>query len=299
MSKWPWWIWLLESLNLAFQIPFQTYVWWWRPRKRKRMKAQAAAMSKPGIQYWVSVPPPEWGPLEPVVTDEDKKKAAQAILDAYGLTASDIGEVSGEGYTTLGPNITHTFPPQPGYVKITVKSPPSQVKMALRIMDEHKVHMKPDHVEDTCAICQKVTAICQKWPWVDVGPFDWDEWKGHEGMAYHWGGGASASFPMSGNLINDLTFEPSYSVTEELAKLVPAIETAEVRCPAAGKRLARRANWSPNAVPPKCGYGKKKSSLNAIIIHLNDGHKWTREQIADWLDTLDIDLTLQPAATGD
>lgn len=36
-------------------------------------------------------------------------------------------------------------------------------------------------------------------------------------------------------------------------------------------------------------------SLNAIpvadlIIHLNDNHKWTREQIADWLETLDVDL---------
>lgn len=30
-----------------------------------------------------------------------------------------------------------------------------------------------------------------------------------------------------------------------------------------------------------------------LIIHLNDGHKWTREKIADWLDTLDLDLTFR------
>jgi hypothetical protein len=27
-------------------------------------------------------------------------------------------------------------------------------------------------------------------------------------------------------------------------------------------------------------------SLAAILVHLNDDHKWSREQIAAWLDTL-------------
>ena len=39
----------------------------------------------------------------------------------------------------------------------------------------------------------------------------------------------------------------------------------------------------------KCpgGDGCKKSlSLAAILVHLNDDHKWSREQIASWLDNL-------------
>lgn len=32
------------------------------------------------------------------------------------------------------------------------------------------------------------------------------------------------------------------------------------------------------------------SALINVIIHLNDNHEWTRTQIADWLDTLDLDL---------
>ena len=28
---------------------------------------------------------------------------------------------------------------------------------------------------------------------------------------------------------------------------------------------------------------KKKLSLDALIVHLNDDHRWSREQIADWL----------------
>ena len=34
----------------------------------------------------------------------------------------------------------------------------------------------------------------------------------------------------------------------------------------------------------------RQGSLKHVIINLNDQHRWTREQIADWLDTLDIDL---------
>lgn len=30
-----------------------------------------------------------------------------------------------------------------------------------------------------------------------------------------------------------------------------------------------------------------------LIVHLNDDHKWRREQIADWLDSLDLDLSFR------
>ena len=34
----------------------------------------------------------------------------------------------------------------------------------------------------------------------------------------------------------------------------------------------------------RCPVGcKKRLPLNAIILHLNDDHHWTREQIAEWL----------------
>ena len=32
------------------------------------------------------------------------------------------------------------------------------------------------------------------------------------------------------------------------------------------------------------------------IIHLNDRHEWTREQIAEWLEVLDVDLTIRPSS---
>lgn len=41
------------------------------------------------------------------------------------------------------------------------------------------------------------------------------------------------------------------------------------------------------------------SSLTNTIIHLNDDHKWSRERIADWLETLPVDLTLVSASKGD
>jgi len=33
--------------------------------------------------------------------------------------------------------------------------------------------------------------------------------------------------------------------------------------------------------------------LSAVIMDLNDTHRWTREQIADWLETLDIDINFK------
>lgn len=61
-----------------------------------------------------------------------------------------------------------------------------------------------------------------------------------------------------------------------LETVLPALEQT-VACPACG-----------NSDDPVCSSGE---CLEWIIIGLNDRHKWTREQIADWLESLDIDLT--------
>lgn len=41
-------------------------------------------------------------------------------------------------------------------------------------------------------------------------------------------------------------------------------------------------------VCPDCKFTRP---LMDVIVHLNDKHKWSREAIADWLETLDIDIT--------
>lgn len=38
---------------------------------------------------------------------------------------------------------------------------------------------------------------------------------------------------------------------------------------------------------------KQQGLLRHVVIELNDRHKWTRERIADWLDTLDIDISFK------
>jgi hypothetical protein len=47
---------------------------------------------------------------------------------------------------------------------------------------------------------------------------------------------------------------------------------------------------------PDCG---AYTQLYYILVDLNDDHGWTREQIADWLETLDIDITLVAESSGD
>lgn len=48
-----------------------------------------------------------------------------------------------------------------------------------------------------------------------------------------------------------------------------------------------------SAVCPACEDTKSTMSILWSIIHLNDRHEWTREAIADWLDTIDVDLTVK------
>lgn len=40
------------------------------------------------------------------------------------------------------------------------------------------------------------------------------------------------------------------------------------------------------------GTGKQVMSLESAIMRLNDIEEWTREEIADWLESLDLDITV-------
>lgn len=77
--------------------------------------------------------------------------------------------------------------------------------------------------------------------------------------------------------------EPKYpdgfDVVNALIILWPALKDHRVLCPA-------RTIVEDN----KCFTEQR---LFRIIIHLNDYHGWSREQIADWLETLDVDLKLK------
>lgn len=39
-----------------------------------------------------------------------------------------------------------------------------------------------------------------------------------------------------------------------------------------------------------------RDSIESTVVHLNDRHRWTREQIADWLDALPVDLSFPTPA---
>lgn len=70
----------------------------------------------------------------------------------------------------------------------------------------------------------------------------------------------------------------------ELRRAVPGIGT-QVACPEDDCYL-RYVNSDGKDI-------RYTGSVLITVTHLNDIHKWTRERIADWLDTLDIDLTFR------
>lgn len=50
-------------------------------------------------------------------------------------------------------------------------------------------------------------------------------------------------------------------------------------------------------LPCTCGDNGIPSTVHDAVVHLNDGERWTREQIADWLDSLSVDLRFNPPTT--
>jgi hypothetical protein len=64
------------------------------------------------------------------------------------------------------------------------------------------------------------------------------------------------------------------TVLAELKKAVPALDQPS-QCPIVKECISRHG------------------TLASIIIHLNDDHKWSRERVADWLETLDVDLKFE------
>ena len=79
--------------------------------------------------------------------------------------------------------------------------------------------------------------------------------------------------------------QPSYyptgdSVVNALTRIIPDLAFATARCPAVAGQY--RCKDTPSSMP-----------ITNICVHLNDQHGWTREEIADWLDTLPFDLRVR------
>lgn len=67
---------------------------------------------------------------------------------------------------------------------------------------------------------------------------------------------------------------------DKLIKLIPALSDVVMEYP---------CNCQIHNINPYTNR-KEQQSIAGIIIHLNDGCKWSREQIADWLDSIDVEL---------
>jgi len=65
-------------------------------------------------------------------------------------------------------------------------------------------------------------------------------------------------------------------VVDELAKIFPALKTEYVNCPL--------------LVSDGCSF---TNTIGDVIVHVNDQHEWTREAIADWLETLKVKLEVK------
>lgn len=53
------------------------------------------------------------------------------------------------------------------------------------------------------------------------------------------------------------------------------VATAEALCPSCGQRARNSYGWITS------------STVEDVIVHLNNDHRWTRERIADWVESVE------------
>ena len=87
---------------------------------------------------------------------------------------------------------------------------------------------------------------------------------------------------------NSLMLGPSFHVEPQSFTFTPPASSRsriQYACPGVSQ---------PASTPDECVCDEwaNGGTIDVIVMHLNDGHKWTREKIADWLDSLDVDLTI-------
>lgn len=71
-----------------------------------------------------------------------------------------------------------------------------------------------------------------------------------------------------------------------LKKRIKDIE-AKVECPHPVEDCEAQSWYTTSESGPDPVY---MTGVFGMVMHLNDDHRWSRERIADWLDTLDLDL---------
>jgi len=129
----------------------------------------------------------------------------------------------------------------------------------------------------------KIGPFDPKWP--DLVKWNWDEMKKMTVVLQNPPKSSGKSMPML-----EPPFEPLFSLAGRfdpgsidgvLEKGIPGFHEMHQRCP----------------LFPQCG-APVVSRLRDTIIHLNDEHRWPREKIADWLDTLDHDLRFRNGKEG-
>lgn len=76
-----------------------------------------------------------------------------------------------------------------------------------------------------------------------------------------------------------------HDVITTLEKQFPGVLDQRVTCPVCVDEFAK-----VKVVGKDLSGGPATSYLDSMIVHLNDKHRWTREQIADWLEESDLDI---------
>lgn len=130
---------------------------------------------------------------------------------------------------------------------------------------------------------------------------DIDCWRCSASGKYDYGS-RTIWFPWHGGYYRFNPDDPTVEVKESPVTYATAEETPSVHSGQSysdsGRILAALMPDIHATVTPPCTCeGRTPGTVHDVIIHLNDTDKWTRERIADWLDTLDLNLRFPTPTT--
>lgn len=172
-------------------------------------------------------------------------------------------------------------------------------KYTFKVMDCYWFGIKP-------AVYDTVTQVIDRWTKPKAGDLTWDDIDttlGHSPMKFadvknvkkyvyptwkstlplKWWGTADQVVKSKWSLATGKTIttilSPSPPGPSDWAGQIPGVDQIIGVCPALRENLSCHDGCI-------CGIDYSQS-LMSTVIHLNDGHRWTRDQIADWIETLD------------
>ncbi len=112
---------------------------------------------------------------------------------------------------------------------------------------------------------------------------------GGQQLSYHHSVGKSINLDFNAKELyysNPIDYVPVNADLHKIATTAQSLSIATMGLPGMNVFISQCPAYASNLVLDNFWSCPQEATLRYMLIHLNDVHEWTREQIADWLETI-------------